>query len=393
MHKNIFTNKKVKEILKHLCEWGASGLIGAIIGMFFSLNYFKAFIITIIFSVITFIVLVILSCFDKKYDILGILKAEISAGNHPTVIQIGYTLSRPLHLSGRYAMREAIGHQTLNACRKLDASRKIRINDTKVSVRYIEAKTLIDDLGWNVYLLGQSDVAIENIETGIEIAKSLSEYKLVVKGYRHILGICDAINNKEKRDNAEASARTILNSQEYRATFLTDEAYHHAVAEFNYAYAKTLIDENSDKALEIALNVQKVFSAEQTEDMDRYCKTFDLIGDIYAYSEKPEKLKKSRSVYLKGITECERHGRSERLIRIAIDYINLLLKMMRVCPNIFGFSSWEQQIDKEEKDIYDKARICTERVENKNLMQKLKQQHKDYLKNRKRMRKEHRHGN
>lgn len=327
----------------------------------------------------------IINRIDEKYDILGILKSEIASGNYPIVIQIGYTLSRPLHLSGRYALREAVGRQILTACRKLDKNRKIRINDDNLSVRYIEAKTLINDLGWNVYLLGQSDIAIENIEAGIEIAKSLSNYDLMVNGYRHILGICNHIGQIEKRDNAETEARSVLTSNEYRSTFLTDEMYNHAVAEFDYAYARMLIDEDTNKALEIALKVQTVFSSEQTDDMDRYCKTFDLIGDIYQHYENPEKQKKAKATYLNGITECELHGRSERLIRIAIDYINLLLKMIQN-NNVFNNTAWEQ-IDNEEKEVYNKALVCAERVENKQHMQSLQHRHKDYLKSRKRMRK------
>lgn len=392
MNKKEFTNKRIYKVLKHFLEWVISGLIGATIAMFFSLKYFEAIIITIVLSLILIVVLIILGHFNEKCDILEILRAEIAAENYPIVIQIGYTLSRPLHLSGRYAMREAIGKQTLIACQRLDVGWNIRINNIKIPVKYIEAITLIDDLGWNIYLLGQCDVAIENIEMGIEIAQSLSELTLIIKGYRHILGICDATNNKEKRDNAEREVRKCLDSQEFREGFSTIDEYNHIVAEFDYSYAKTLIDEKPDKALEIALRVQKVFSVEQTDDMDRYCKTFDLIGDIYAYSEKPEKLKKAKLVYLKGITQCEQHGRSERLIRIAIDYIILLLKIIRVCKDAYNYTSWEMQIDKEEKEVYEKAKICTERVENRKLMQKLKQQHKDYLKSRKKMKKEHRRG-
>ena len=215
---------------------------------------------------------------------------------------------------------------------------------------------------------------------------------MILKGYRHILSICDEINQRERRDSAEKMARDILLSDAYKKSFLSIDYYNHAVAEFDYAYAKTLIDSDADKAMEIALDVQKVFSSEQTEDMDRYCKTFDLIGDIYAYSEKPQKLKKAKSVYLKGIRECEHHGRSESLIRISIDYINLLLKMMRVCRDVYDYTSWEQQIDKEEKEVFEKARVSAERVENKKLMQILIQQHKDYLRNRQRMNKERRRG-
>lgn len=376
--------------IKHLFEWVGGGLIGAIICMFFSAQYFESFIITLIVLLVLFAVLIIINRSSNGYDILKLLNTELDSGNYSIVIQIAHSLSRPLYLSGRYAMREAIGRQALSACRKINVNQEIRINDVKISVRYIEAKTLIDDLGWNVYLMGQSDVAVENIEKGIEIAMSLSELELAVKGYRHILGICDAINEKEKRDATEIKARAILESKEFQDLFLTDDAYRHTVAEFNYAYAKTLIEEDMNKALTIALDVQKVFSAENTDDMDRYCKTFDLIGDIYAFSEKSHKLKQARSAYIEGITECERHGRSERMIRISIDYINLLIKMMRVCQDVFSYSSWEQQIDKEETQIYSKAKICAERVENRNLMQKLKQSHKDYLRSRKRMQKEHR---
>lgn len=390
--KNAIRNGKVQKFFAHFFEWVISGLIGAIIGLFFSASFIPAFTVSIVVSIIMFSIIIIVSNFMEKYDIIGIMKDEIAAGNYPTVIQIGYTLSRPLHLSGRYTMREAVGQQMLNACRKMDIGARVRINDDNVLVRYIEAKILIDDLGWNTFLLGQSDLAIENIEKGIEIAEGLSNMTLAVKGYRHILGICESTDLKEKRDYAEERAREIIKSKEYRALFTTEDSFNHAVAEFEYAYAKALIDFDTNRALESAINVQRVFSAEQTDDMDRYCKTFDLIGDIYARSEKPQKLKLSRQAYLDGITECERYGRSERLTRIAISYISLLIKIIRINPSTFEFNSWEQQIDQEEKEVYEKALNCAKRVENKHYAQKLERLHKDYKRERKRMKRERRRG-
>lgn len=331
-------------------EWLISGLIGATIGLIFAADFIPAVVVTFALSFVLFIILVRAVREDQKYDILGILKAEIKAGNYPIVIQMGYTLSRSLHLSGRYTLREAIGEQVIKACEKLEPTRKLRINDTIIPIKRIEAKTYVDDLGWNKYLLGQAEVAIENIKTGISIAESISEFDVAIKGYRHLIGIYYKQDMQDEKKEAESKAFDILKSDEYKKLFSNEKEYEHAVAEFEYAYATTLIDEDSEKALTIAYKVQRIFSSEKTEDMDRYCKTFGLIGSIYARFNRPDMLKNAKKIFLEGIKLCEKHGRSERLIVITIDYIDLMAKMANNCPDVYNMKSWEE-IDKEEKII------------------------------------------
>lgn len=384
MLKKIFENPNVKKITKSLLEWLISGLIGATIGLFFAADFIPAVVVTFALSFILFIILVRAVREDQKYDILGILKAEIKAGNYPIVIQMGYTLSRSLHLSGRYTLREAIGEQVIKACEKLEPTRKLRINDTIIPIKRIEAKTYVDDLGWNKYLLGQAEVAIENIKTGISIAESVSEFDVAIKGYRHLIGIYYKQDMQDEKKEAESKAFDILESDEYKKLFSDEKEYEHAVAEFEYAYATTLIDEDSEKALAIAYKVQRIFSSEKTEDMDRYCKTFGLIGSIYARFNRPDMLKNAKKIFLEGIKLCEKHGRSERLIVITIDYIDLMAKMANNCPDVYNMKSWEE-IDKEEKNNYERAVMCSSRIENKDFMLKLKRVHNDYLYRRKQM--------
>ncbi|MBQ9885809.1 MAG: hypothetical protein IJM37_02960 [Lachnospiraceae bacterium] len=378
---NILKSDESRSFFKRAFDWIVAAIIGAVVSGFFTGKYLWTIFISVLLLVCGIIYVVILSHSNSKYDILKILRSELNAGNYRHVIMIGYSLSRQLHLSGRNTLRYEIGKLVDKATTHLQLEQDIRINDDKLSIAYIKAKNLIDDLGWTSYKLQYVDIAIEKISAGIKLAKEKKYYTLAVKGYRHLVGILDEKGDFDGRNEAIESANKILYDTNYRNSFKKIEDYEHVVAEFEYAYAKTLIDDNSDKALESSEKLKIYFSTEVADDPERYVKTLDLIGDIYAHYKSPTKLKIARETYLDGISECEKTGRTERLIRTSIDYIDLLLKMYNN-KNVYSTSDWEQ-IDSEELDIYNKAYECSKRVENKYYISRLKKSHKKYLRDRK----------
>ena len=373
-------NEKTISFLKHIVEWVVSGAIGAALGAFLTGEYLWSLLFSASLIICAVAYLVTVSRTNSKCDIVKIMKDELGAGNNIQVIRMGYPLSRPLHLSGRNTLRYQIGRIVSDACDHLPQD-YIRIDDKKISIMYIKAKTLIDDMGWTAYRIGYTEISQENIREGIELANEIKDYSLAIKGYRHLVGILDDLSEFEARDSAEASGRQILENEAYRASFANAHDYEHAVAEFDYAIAKTLIDDQPDRALEIAKRVQDVFSNEASTDMDRYVKTFDLIGDIYANYIRPDKLKKAKKAYLDGISKSIEYGRSERLLIIAIDYIKLLNKMLDV-GSVYDSSSWES-IDSEELGIYKKSLDYAIRIEDKGTLSELKHIHKKYTKKRK----------
>lgn len=381
--KKLFNNPKAKIIWNKFIDWIIGAAIGAVFGAIFSGNWIPATIFSVVLLGLLFIHIVLSIKTNDNCDILKILNGELNANNYIAVIRIGRALSRPLHLSGRYTLRNEIGHITKKACDQLDDNKKLLIDDRDILVAQIKAQTLIDDLGWTSYELGRNDTAIDNINTGIQIAKDIKDYKLAVKGYRHLIGILNSLHREEDRDKKIQEAINIINSQEYKDLFNDESDYEHAKAEFDYAYARTLIDSDPQKALMLAERVQTIFETDQKNDRDRYVKTFDLIGDIYARSNTPASLKKAKRYYYDGIIKCEECGRTERLLRISNDYIRLLIKMIEN-SDIYNSKSW-QDVDKDELFVYEKALGYAQRTENYSYRSKFKKLHKQYIKARNRI--------
>ena len=376
---DVLVSTKAKKIYNKILDWLISALVGALVTTLFT-EHFKLSLI--FFIILFFMVLIYIFVSNKicvKFDIISILNKDASSKKWIQVIRLGYPLSRPLHLSGRYNLRQVIGNYVFEACEQLDNKKIIRIDDKNIYISEIKAKTLIDDLGWTAYQLGKTEIAIEKINQGINIAEDNMHLVLAVKGYRHLLGILDSKNDYTGRDKAETNARKIIQSQEYKDLFANDNEYIHNVAEFDYAYAKTLIDDKPEDALSIGNRVQEIFHSEITNDMDRYVKTYDLIGDIYACYNRPDKLKTAKETYLKGLSFCEQYSRTERYIRISIDYINLLIKMKSSDTSIYNKDEWNQ-ISKEEKQIFFNANNYTKSAENKAYQKKLQKLHKQYIK-------------
>ena len=384
--KKALKNENVKSFFNHLAEWIISAMMGAVISILFG-DPFLAFSFLFGFSVFAIIYLLVVSKVQTQWDIIKIMQNEMTAGNYTQVVRMGYSLSRPLHLSGRMNLRFKIGNIMRQACEELLRTRTqtIEINDKIICVKEVKVKILIDDLGWTAYELHQVDVAIDNIKEGISLAEEIKQFTLALKGYRHLIGIYDQLQNSKRSKEAIEKGKLIIENEEYRNS-VSQGNYEHTIAEFDYSIAKSMIDERPDEALIIAKRVQRIFCSENSRDNDRYAKTFDLIGDIYAGYNSPERLKKAKAVYLDGIGKCKEYGRSERLIRIAADYIALLNKMLQSNKSVYDRASWET-IDEEEADIYKLALSYISNIENRDRETEIRREHKKYLKLRKQYKK------
>lgn len=380
--KRVMLGNKAQNYYRKFFEWIICAAIGVIITLLFK-SPIIGFIFLCVFGVISIIYLYFISKTEGEWNIINIMEIELRANNNIQVVRIGYPLSRPLHLSGRKSLRIKIGNIVKQACENIIRNNinTIEIEGKNIDVKKILSSILIDDLGWSAYETHKNEFAKENIKYGISVALEINECKLALKGYRHLIGIYDDEQNRDKKENAIKEGEQIISQDSFKSS-MTEAEFEHIVAEYDYAIAKTLIEDNPEKALEIAQRVQRVFSTGSARDNDRYAKTFDLIGDIYSTYNSPEKLKKAKSVYVDGMKKCQEYGRSERLLRIAIDYISLLIKMLQGNKKVYDKESWEA-IDEEELEVYNISFQCATNIEDDIRISELKRFHKKYLKTRK----------
>lgn len=380
--KRVILGNKAKKFYRNLAEWIACAAIGAIITILFDRPIIGILFLSI-FGVISMVYLCFINKTEGEWNIIKIMDTELSANNNIQVVRMGYPLSRPLHLSGRRSLRIKIGNIVKQACENLIRNNisTIEIEGKNITVKKILAGILIDDLGWSAYEMHKNDFAKENIKYGIKVASEINECKLALKGYRHLIGIFDDEQNVSEKQNAIKEGEQIIKQDSFKLS-MSDADYEHIVAEYDYAIAKTLIEDNPEKALEIAQRVQGVFSTGSARDNDRYAKTFDLIGDIYSTYNSPEKLKKAKGTYVDGMKKCQEYGRSERLLRISIDYISLLIKMLQGNKQVYDKESWEA-IDDEELGVYNISFQCATNIEDRIRISELKRIHRKYLKTRK----------
>ncbi len=380
--KKIIFGNKAQNFYQHLAEWIVCAAIGAIGSLLFG-RPLIGIICFSVFGLIAIIYLYVINRAEDEWNIVKIMQIELKANNNIQVIRMGYPLSRPLHLSGRRSLRMKIGNIVKQSCENLISTNvhTVEIDGKNISVKRILSGILIDDLGWSAYEMQKTDFAKDNIQNGIKLALEDDENKLALKGYRHLVGIYDDEQDTTKRENAIKEGYKIIQQNSFKTSMSSNE-YEHIVAEYDYAIAKTLIEEETEKALVMAKRVQNVFSTGSIRDNDRYAKTFDLIGDIYATYNSPSKMKLAKDTYIEGIKKCQEYGRSERLLRISIDYISLLIKMLEVNKKVYDIESWNA-IDDEELEKYNISIQCATNIEDHAIKTELRRIHKKYLKTRK----------
>lgn len=200
--KSLYENKKVMKWAFFVVETLVSAFVGALIAFVFGSNYSAALIsfgILMAFLIILSIVIVVL---ENKISLLSIMQKSIDDKRYEDAVKYGMSMSEILFSSNKNYERIMLGKKINTACENL----RKQGNDNLIagkSLDEIQAKVLIDDLGWSMHLCNQNTEAINNILQGMVIArdaailinhqeskKELKKYiSLILKGYRHLTGI------------------------------------------------------------------------------------------------------------------------------------------------------------------------------------------------------------
>ncbi len=216
-NKTIFYNKEVKKWFYFAIETLITAILGALIGFFFQGSWTVGFIVfgLLLFSLMIYLIILVVS--EHKVSITAIMQSGLSNKRYEDVIKYGYAMSRVLFTSHHNDIRVNLGEYMMSALDALQNekynSRKehyvISIGKEQKTIAQIKSEILIDDIGFSLYLSGDSKNAILNILEGMKTARlqiheilnndNISEeikkkciypfVSIIVKGYRHISGI------------------------------------------------------------------------------------------------------------------------------------------------------------------------------------------------------------
>ena len=213
-HKKLNSIRENKEILKwviFVVQTLASAFVGTLIALIFGSNYYLALITFAVLMVFLILMSIVIIVMQNQISLLSIMQKSIDDERYEEAIQYGVAMSKILFSSNKNHERVQLGEKIDNACKKLrnkyspSEIKKIKINN--LSLDEVQASVLIDDLGWSMHLCNQNITAINNILSGMKIArtaasilarnadinedcKALKGYvSIILKGYRHLTGI------------------------------------------------------------------------------------------------------------------------------------------------------------------------------------------------------------
>lgn len=342
-----------------------SAVIGYVIALL--INNIWAFIVA---SVVLVIIIVIYSVLLSKkmhhFDILKILQEEQKKSNWFEIIRIGYPMSRPLWLSGRYMLRVEIGEIIKAAASAIDGG-DVKICGETINSRFILVSTLIDDLGWTRHMLGQTEKAKKNIEDGISIAAENKYTTLEIKGYRHLFGIYSSENNSEEIQRVEKELQRLIQALPEDERDDVQLGLYFSKGEHAYRIGEY------DRAIAYIKEAQQGY--ESIKDYERYVKTFDILGDIYMAKDN---LHDAERNYRKGMNEAKKWQRKERYVTIVTDFLKLENKII---SEDVEYTTEESFRDKEEMDVlYKKTKQLCHEIGNIPFEKELKKAYRQLIK-------------
>ena len=212
----LHDNKTVMKWVIYVIETIVSAFVGALIAFVFGANYVAviiAFAVLMAFLIAVSLVIVVL---ENQVSMLSIMSRSIDDGRYEDAIKFGMAISPILFSTDKNSKRVKVGEKTNEACDRLREqkySANIRINGQTLDE--IQARVLIDDLGWSLHLCNDDNRAEHNIIQGInfsrraasqlinegeQVEKLKSYMSVILKGYRHLTGIY--YSNAEKNDKA-----------------------------------------------------------------------------------------------------------------------------------------------------------------------------------------------
>ena len=364
----LFRNSTFKDNFVELfLRQGMSAFFGFVLALLLT-NITSFVVALIVFVLIVFILSILLSKNKHQFDIVEILKEEQRASNWIEIVRIGYPLSRPLWLSGRYMLRVEIGEIVKNAAEKIGGD--ITIGDSSYNSYFILASVLIDDLGWTKFVVGQDIKAERNIKEGVRIAKENKFWNLAIKGNRHLIGIISEKNCSEEIE-------TIFKEIESLKENIIDVNEKNVIeAGLLFSRAEYLLKvDKLDEAMKLTLSAQKLFF--DLADFERYSKTFDLQAQILI-AKGPSNYTQAKTVISEGMAISAKWQRKERYIRLAILSMQLKTKIIELDKH---YTKTEYFQDKENMDnLFQKASEIGEDIDNETFLLQLKKSYKHFCK-------------
>jgi tetratricopeptide (TPR) repeat protein len=194
-------------------------------------------------------------------------------------------------LSGRYKERIAIGTYLEDAAAHLGLTTE-------------QAVSLIDDLGWTNAVLGNLEIAKENIRHGIDLAGQAGDKYLQSKGFRH-LGVIEqkfVANTSAAQDYFEQAERT---AEEIPDATLQAEMLAGILFNRGEGLLQMLDFEMSRRFAERALDIYRAL-----RDSTRIIKVMTLVASV---DMKSGELGRARDGFRAALTEAKRHARRDEV--------------------------------------------------------------------------------
>lgn len=358
--KEQFQCSSFRETFLYVLNTIFSGIVGCWLGIAF--HSIESIIVGMSILIVFMIVMAIINNQNEKtFNLLKILKEDQKNGKWPEILRLSYPLSRQLFLARKYRLRVEIGKLVNDACNHLSGE-TVTINNEKINVNIIQASTLIDDLGWTLYQLGDNtETAKENIKLGIAIARENKELDKVIKGYRHLMGIASELkedvstieNYREQMTQILTDSNFVGNTDEIKRE-LAIAGYHYSVARVLIRFAEVELDitKKIDILREADQEIEQAMQVYTSRDPDRYAKTFNVRADILMLSEDVNNLAIAKNILQQGLAYCENLQRRDNYIRISIKLMELELKRL----DSHSFSKVEKnEILHHVNDIYSKV--------------------------------------
>lgn len=224
--------------------------------------------------------------------LVEIVKLAYTRKDYAEVIRLGRALSRPLWLGGEYKARILIGELVEEAAALLGDYQE-------------QATALVDDLGWTYVVLQSFDLAVKNINHGIEIAEANELVYITAKGKRHLGNIYRMRGNYQLATDCLMQAK--LNADKDSDANRRDEmisGIHYALADLHMLQGKY---EDA-----IAASMQSKVIYERLNDSGRLVKTLSQIADIYLGMNE---LTKAKDIYRQGLHMSKELARRDEITK------------------------------------------------------------------------------
>ena len=231
---------------------------------------------------------------ESKHEMSGRLIEEVRelymGEQFLDTIRFGIRISRVLWLSGRYNERIAIGKMIEDSAARLQMTEK-------------QVQSLIDDIGWTYFLVGNAEEAEANISHGIELAMRNKLFYLAAKGERHLAGIAD----RHRNDLAKAKDH-LLRAKNICKSIPTGEQHDEMLGGLSYALSEFCLSMNRPtEALNNSLQAKKLYESNPHQE-DRAVKIHSQLGRIHL---KLNKLQQARDYFRHGLECAKRFSRPD----------------------------------------------------------------------------------